>query len=111
MQSLDGQDLIERRLEELREHDHNFPDRKRPLTALTEAIVWCVKVHADALTLEASAKARRPMADVMGIPDDGRNALMTAALGRSDRALEAWRSWGRSAWPPRSWWLSRCWPR
>src|SRR3989442_11147659 len=64
MQSLEDHDLLERRLEELRERDHHFPDRRHPLTSLTKAIVWCEKAHADALTLEASAKARRPMADV-----------------------------------------------
>jgi hypothetical protein len=83
MQSLDGQDLIERRLEELREHDHNFPDRKRPLTSLTEAIVWCEKVHAEALTLEASAKARRPMADVMREED----RLVTSELDRAKSSV------------------------
>jgi len=65
MQSLDDHDLLERRLAELRQHDHDFPDRKRPLASLAEAIVWCEKVHAEALTLEASATARRPMADVV----------------------------------------------
>jgi hypothetical protein len=64
MQSLDDHGLLDKRLEELRERDHHFPDRRHPLTSLTEAIVWCEKVHAEALTLEASAKARRPMADV-----------------------------------------------
>ena len=64
MQSLDKQDMLDQRLDELRERNHNFPDRRHPLTSLVEAIVWCEKVHAEALTLEASAKARRPLADI-----------------------------------------------
>jgi len=98
MQSLEGHDLIERRLEELREHDRNFPDRKRPLTSLTEAIVWCEKVHADALTLEASAKARRPLADVMRDED----RLVTGELERARDAvpdLEAGLRLARAAGP------------
>jgi hypothetical protein len=65
MQSLDEQGVLGRRLEELRERDPGFPDRKRPLASLVEAIVWCAKVHAEVVTLEASAKARRPMSEVV----------------------------------------------
>jgi hypothetical protein len=65
MQSLEDQDVIERRLEELRERHPDFPDRRRPLVSLVQAIVWCAKAHAEAVTLEASATARRPMADVV----------------------------------------------
>jgi hypothetical protein len=83
MQSLEGQDIIERRLEELREHDRHFPDRRHPIAALTEAIVWCEKVHADALTLEGSADARRPMADIMREED----RLITSELERARAAV------------------------
>jgi hypothetical protein len=83
MQSLEGQDLLSRRLEELREHDHNFPDRRHPLTSLIEAIVWCEKVHAEAITLEASAKARRSLADVV----DDEQRLMTSELDRARAAV------------------------
>jgi len=65
MQSLDDQDVIERRLGTLRERHPGFPDRRRPLVSLAEAIVWCAKAHAEAVTLEASSTARRAMADVM----------------------------------------------
>jgi hypothetical protein len=65
MQSLDDQDVIERRLEQLRERHSDFPDRRHPLASLVQAIVWCSKAHAEAVTLEASAKARRPMDDVV----------------------------------------------
>lgn len=65
MQSLEDQDVIERRLDALRERHSDFPDRRRPLVSLVQAIVWCAKVHAEAVTLEASATARRDMADVM----------------------------------------------
>jgi hypothetical protein len=83
MPSLEEQDIVERRLEELRERDHNFPDRRHPLTSLTEAIVWCEKVHAEALTLEASAKARRPMADVA----QEEERLVTDELNRARDAV------------------------
>jgi hypothetical protein len=33
---------------------------------------------------------------ILGLPDEGRNALMTAALGEADAALEAWRRWEAS---------------
>jgi|SoiMethySBSTD1v2_1073268.scaffolds.fasta_scaffold3073386_1 hypothetical protein len=65
MQSLEEQDVIERRLEALRERHRDFPDRRHPLASLVQAIVWCAKAHAEAITLEASATARRPMADVV----------------------------------------------
>jgi hypothetical protein len=34
--------------------------------------------------------------DVLGLPDEGRATLMTAALASPDRALDGWRRWERS---------------
>jgi len=65
MQSLDDQAAFDQRLAELRARHSNFPDRRRPLQSLVEAIVWCSKVHAEALTLQATSGPRRPMADVV----------------------------------------------
>lgn len=60
-------DLDERdaRLAALRERRRGFPGRDGAFAALAEAIVWCTKVPAETMVLEASAKARRPMAEVM----------------------------------------------
>jgi len=65
MQSLDDQAALDKRLAELRERRPDFPDRRRPLVSLVEAIVWCEKAHAEAITLEATSGPRRPMADVV----------------------------------------------
>jgi hypothetical protein len=53
------------RLADLRERRRNFPDRDGAFAALAEAIVWCAKLPAETLVLESTARARRPMADVV----------------------------------------------
>jgi hypothetical protein len=40
--------------------------------------------------------ASRSPLDVLGLPDEGRDALMTAALGSPERALDAWNRWVQS---------------
>ena len=57
-------DDLGERLAELRRRRRGFPDRDEPFASLAEAIVWCSKVPAETMVLEASAGARRPMADV-----------------------------------------------
>ena len=37
-----------------------------------------------------------PMSSILGLPDERRDALMSAALDAPDAALESWRRWGRS---------------
>ena len=64
MEHLDDSTVLDERLAELRERRRGFPDRDEPFASLAEAIVWCSKVPAETLVLEASAGARRPMADV-----------------------------------------------
>jgi hypothetical protein len=64
MQHLDDLTMLDGRLAALRKRRRGFPDRSRPFEALAEAIVWCSKVPAGTAELEASAGARRPMADV-----------------------------------------------
>ncbi|MFN8634694.1 MAG: hypothetical protein U0893_12630 [Chloroflexota bacterium] len=55
---------LDGRLAELRQRHSSFPDRDQPFASLAEAIVWCAKVPAETTVLEATAGARRPMADV-----------------------------------------------
>ena len=35
--------------------------------------------------------------DILGLPDEGRDALMSAALDPPDAALESWHRWERSS--------------
>jgi hypothetical protein len=64
MEQLDDPTVLDERLDALRQRQPSFPDRHEPFTALAEAIVWCSKVPAETVVLEASAGPRRPMADV-----------------------------------------------
>jgi hypothetical protein len=64
MERVDDSVVLDERLAELRRRHHHFPDRRAPFAALAEAIVWCSKVPAEAVVLEASAGPRRAMADV-----------------------------------------------
>jgi hypothetical protein len=64
MEHLDDSTVLDERLAELRRRRRGFPDRDEPFASLAEAIVWCSKVPAETRGLEASAGARRPMADV-----------------------------------------------
>jgi hypothetical protein len=64
MEHLDGSSVLDERLEDLRRRRPGFPERREPFAALAEAIVWTSKVPAETVALEASAKPRRPMADV-----------------------------------------------
>ena len=61
---LDDPEAFERRAEELRRLRPGFPDRGRPYASLLDALVWFFKAPAEATTLEANARARRPMGDV-----------------------------------------------
>jgi hypothetical protein len=65
MQQMDDQAIIDERLAQLRERRSGFPDQRHPFESLAEAIVWSAKVPAETVALELSARARRPMADVM----------------------------------------------
>ena len=64
MEHRDDSTVLDERLAELRRRRRGFPDRDEPFASLAEAIVWCSKVPAETRVLEASAGARRPMADV-----------------------------------------------
>ena len=64
MQNVDDSIVLGERLAELHRRRHSFPDRDRPFESLAEAIVWCSKVPAETMVLEATAGPRRPMADV-----------------------------------------------
>lgn len=61
---LDDPDRFEQRADELRRHRSGFPDRGRPVASLLDALTWFLKLRAEATTLEANAKARRPMGEV-----------------------------------------------
>lgn len=65
MQQTDDLAAIDVRLAELRERRSDFPDRDHPFESLAEAVVWATKVPAETTVLEASAGARRAMADLM----------------------------------------------
>jgi hypothetical protein len=79
MEHVDDSTVLDERLAELRRRRHRFPDRDEPFAALAEAIVWCSKVKAETIVLEASAGPRRAMADMAR--DEER--LRTAELARA----------------------------
>jgi hypothetical protein len=79
MEHLDGSIVLDERLAELRKRRHSFPQRDEPFAALAEAIVWCSKLPAETLVLEASAGSRRGMADVA----EDEERLRTAELERA----------------------------
>src|SRR4051812_22599625 len=64
MDHVDDSFALDERLAELRRRQHGFPRRDQPFAALAEAIVWCSKVPAETMVLEASSGPRRAMADV-----------------------------------------------
>jgi hypothetical protein len=70
---------LDRQLAALRERRSGFPDRDRPFVALAEAVVWCAKVPAETVILEASAGPRRAMADVMDAEERLRIDALDAA--------------------------------
>ncbi len=61
---LDDPAAFEQRAAELRRLRPRFPERGRPAAALLDALVWFFKLPARQTLLEATATARRPMADV-----------------------------------------------
>ncbi len=61
---LDDPAAFEQRAAELRRLRTGFPERGRPAAALLDALVWFFKLPARQTLLEATATARRPMADV-----------------------------------------------
>jgi hypothetical protein len=85
MEHLDDSTVLDERLAELRQRRRGFPDRDEPFASLAEAIVWCSKVPAETRVLEATAGARRPMADVA----EDEERLRTTELERArDSALD-----------------------
>jgi hypothetical protein len=79
MEHVDDSTGLDERLAELRRRRRGFPNRDEPFAALAEAIVWCSKVPAETMVLEASAGPRRPMADVA----EEEERLRTAELERA----------------------------
>ena len=61
---LDEPAAFEQRADALRRQRPGFPDRDRPVASLLDALVWFFKLRARQALLEATATARRPMADV-----------------------------------------------
>ena len=85
MEHADESTVLDERLAELRRRRHGFPDRSEPFRSLAEAIVWCAKVPAETRVLEATAGARRPMADVV----EEEERLRSTELDRArDAALD-----------------------
>jgi hypothetical protein len=85
MERIDDSTVLDGRLAELRRRRRGFPDRSEPFASLAEAIVWCSKVPAETMVLEASAGPRRPMADVA----EDEERLRTTELERArDAALD-----------------------
>lgn len=83
MQQLDGLSNLDERLAQLRERRADFPDRDHPFEALAEAIVWATKVPAETASVELSAHARRPMADVMEEEERVRSAELDQAQAQA----------------------------
>jgi hypothetical protein len=64
MNPVDDLNVLDERLADLHRRRPGFPDRDEPFAALAEGIVWCSRVPAETMVLEATAGPRRPMADV-----------------------------------------------
>ena len=79
MEHVDDSTVLEERLAELRQRRYGFPDHTEPFASLAEAIVWCSKVPAETMVLEASAGPRRAMADVV----EDEELLRTVELDRA----------------------------
>lgn len=79
MEHVDDSTVLDERLAALRQRRRGFPDRREPFTSLAEAIVWCSKVPAETMELEASAGARRSMAEVA----EDEERLRTSELERA----------------------------
>lgn len=76
---------LDERLADLRRRRPGFPDRDEPFAALAQVIAWCSKVPAETRVLEATARSRRPMADVAAEEE----RLRIAELDRArDAALD-----------------------
>jgi hypothetical protein len=85
MDHVDDSTVFDERLAELRRRRHSFPNRDQPFEALAEGIVWCSRVPAETMVLEATAGPRRPMADVV----QGEERLRSSELERArDSALD-----------------------
>ena len=62
---LEDEEGFERVAQELRSWRRGFPDRDRPLASLLDGLVWFFKLRAETAAIEATAKARRPMDEVV----------------------------------------------
>ena len=80
---LDDPVAFEERAEALRRRRPGFPDRDRPAASLLDALVWFFKLPARQSLLEATATARRPMADV----EDEEARLVGEELDRARESL------------------------
>ena len=74
---------FEERAEALRRQRPGFPDPDRPAASLLDALVWFFKLPTRQNLLEATATARRPMADV----EDEEARLVGEELGRARESL------------------------
>ncbi len=83
--TLEERAAFERRVGELRRRRPGFPDLNRPIHSLLQAIIWVYKVRDDMVSIEANAKARRAMADVMREEHD----VAEDELERVDAAFNA----------------------
>ena len=74
---------FEERAEALRRQRPGFPDPDRPAASLLDALVWFFKLPTRQNLLEATATARRPMADV----EDEEARLVGEELDRARESL------------------------
>jgi hypothetical protein len=73
--------IFDERLADLHRRRHGFPDRGEPFASLAEAIVWCSRVPAETMAIEATAGPRRPMADVAQDEERLRSSSLEQARG------------------------------
>lgn len=74
-----GLAALDQQIAALRERRSGFPDHDRPFVTLAEAVVWCAKVPAETVILEASAGPRRAMAEVIEEEERLRTSALDAA--------------------------------
>ncbi len=90
---LDDPVAFDQMVDGLRERRSGFPDHRHPVASLLDALVWFFKLRAETSLLEATAKARRPMDEVV----EEEHRLIDDELDRAHEALPAFEAGLRRA--------------
>ena len=90
---LDDPAAFDRMADELRQRRRGFPDHRRPVASLLDALVWFFKLRAETSLIEATAKARRSMDEVV----EEEHRLIDEEFDRAHDALPAFEAGLRRA--------------